>query len=89
MAETFKYKKVKVRKARQCFSCFRKFDIGAEMIYWAGKYEGDFCANYHCLTCDKIMDLDKESYEFPEGYVDEWLNKGQTPEQLLETLLNK
>ena len=29
------------------------------------------------------MDMDKESSEFPEGYVHEMLNKGETPEELI------
>lgn len=85
MSTTLKDKEVKIKKERQCFSCYRKFPIGTTMHYWAGIYEGDFSSVYLCLTCQKIMDADSEN-EFPEGFVYDCLDKGETPEQYLEKL---
>lgn len=82
MATTLTNKIVKIKKERKCFSCYRTFSIGEEMNFWTGIYEGSFNSCYSCLTCIKIMDMDTET-EFPEGYVHEMLNKGETPEEAL------
>lgn len=87
MAITLKYKQVKIRKTQNCYSCLRKFEPGIKMTYWVGIYEGDFGACYCCDTCSEIMKFNKDEYEYSEGYVDEMLNKGQTPEQLLNYLI--
>ena len=79
-------KDVKIRKDRKCFSCYRKFPKGTTMNYWVSIYEGDFCAVYCCLTCKEICNLVKEEDGYPEGYVGETLEKGQTPEQILATI---
>ena len=55
------------------------------MNYWSGLYEGDFSSVYSCMTCVEIMNMDSET-DFPEGYVAEMLNKGETAEQLLERI---
>lgn len=52
------------------------------MNYWTGIYEGDFNACYSCMTCVEVMNMDTET-EFPEGYVHEMLNKGETPEEMI------
>lgn len=84
---TLKNKDVKIRKARQCFSCLRKFEIGTVMNYWAGKADGDFYTNYSCLTCKEIMQLDPYPDEgFPEGFVKEMLPKDFSPELYLSEL---
>lgn len=81
-----KDKEVVIRKDRQCFSCLRKFPTGTKMKYWVSIYEGDFNTGYVCSTCIKIMNKDKENNEYPEGYVEEVLNKDETPEELLGRL---
>lgn len=82
---TLKDKDVKIKKERQCFSCYRKFPTGTIMHYWVGIYEGDFNSVYSCITCQKIMDVDSEN-EFTEGFVYDYLGKGETPEQYLEKI---
>lgn len=79
-------KNVVIRKQRQCFSCFRVFPTGTKMNYNSGVYEGDFSAVYSCMTCVEIMNMpqDPDENTFPEGYVAEMLEKGETPEQLIE-----
>jgi hypothetical protein len=79
MAQTLTSKTVTIRKERQYYSCYRNFPIGTKMNYWTGIYEGDFNVCYSCLTCVQVMNMDTET-EFPEGYVHERLNKGETPE---------
>ena len=56
------------------------------MRYWSGLHEGDFGAFYSCNTCEKIIDKLPSEDGIPEGYVNEMLNKDQSPEQFLETL---
>lgn len=89
MSTILQDKLVKTRKEHYCFSCLRRFPIGTDMWYWSGIYEGDFNSSYTCKTCKEIMSLDKENNVFEEGYVDNWLNKGQTPEELLLELKKK
>jgi hypothetical protein len=82
MATTLKSKTVLTRKRHQCFSCLRYFQPGTKMKYWVGIYEYDFCASYSCMTCVEIMNSTGEC-EFPEGFVREMLDEGQSPEDLL------
>lgn len=85
--ETIKDKEVKIRKERQCYSCLRKFPSGTIMRNWVGNYEGDFNSVYSCSTCDAIMRLcpsDGEGY--PERFVFEMLDRGQTVENKLHEL---
>ncbi len=88
MSETLKSKVVQIRKPRQCFSCLRIFPTKSKMNNWVGIYEGDFQSNYSCLACVEVMNMSSE-VEFCEGYVLELLNKGETPEQLIERLKTK
>lgn len=73
---------VKIRKQQQCYSCFRKFRPGTIMNYWVGVND-DFYAVYSCLTCVEIMNMSSE-VEFEDGFVSEMLNKGETPEDMIE-----
>jgi hypothetical protein len=87
MSITLTNKIVQIRKPHICFSCLRKFEIGSKMRYWSGICEGDFGSSYCCIICDTIIDLlDIEEDYYPEGYVDEMLNKDETPEQFLDNL---
>lgn len=83
MPTLLKSKDVRIRNKRQCFACLRKFEPGTTMNSWACVDAGRFNAGYTCLTCSEIMQNDKDSEEFPEGYTLEILNVGETPEQAL------
>jgi hypothetical protein len=88
MITILKDKHVKIRKEHMCFSCYRKFPIGTIMHY--GTYVDDkIYSLYTCSTCEQIMDLEKDETEFKYGYVNNELNKNETPEQLLEKLKSK
>lgn len=57
------------------------------MNYWSGVYEGDFNSGYSCLTCVDIMNAHGNDGEgFPEGYVINNLERGQTPEEYLNEM---
>lgn len=88
MSTTFKDKDVKIRKQQRCYSCCRKFPVGAILNYCAYEYQGDFGAVYTCKTCQEIMKLQEPDEEggYPEFFVSEQLCGGMTPEQLLERL---
>lgn len=73
----------KTRKPHKCLLCLRQIPAASSMMYWVGKYEGDFCYSYSCMTCDEITKYGHE-HEFCEGYVYEMLDKNETPEMLLE-----
>jgi hypothetical protein len=88
VATELQNKTVITKKAHQCFSCYRKFPAGTKMTYFAGIYEGNFSSIYWCDTCDSIFDLSPEN-EYESGFVDEMLEDGQTPEELLDILHNE
>ena len=58
------------------------------MNHWVGKIEGDFNSVYACMTCVEIMNMpqDPDSKYFPEGFVREMQQGGETPEMVLERL---
>ena len=85
MATILKDKIVKIRKEQRCYSCYRKFPKDTLLKSWTAVYEGQIGSGYTCPVCEKIMSLSNDS-EFEEGYVCDMLNKGQTPEQLLEEM---
>jgi hypothetical protein len=82
---TLKYKIVTIRKKHRCFLCGRIFEPGTRMIYFVCVDGGDFSSGYNCFTCEKIVSYSDE-HEFYRDDVIEMLDKGQTPEQLLEEL---
>lgn len=82
MATVLKELNVKTRKIHRCFSCLRIFPKGTLMTYQVGIFEGDFCTTYACSTCLEIMKL-SDDCEWEGGYVDEYLQENQTPEELL------
>lgn len=84
-ATTLTDKTIVTRIEHLCFSCHRRFPKGTTMRYWSGLYEGDFNSVYNCMTCQEIMNMDSEN-EYPDGYVNDSLNKGETPEQYLQRL---
>lgn len=92
MSDLYNSKNVKIRKQRQCFSCYRKYEIGTIMHYASGRFDGEFFKSYSCLTCKEIMNIHAKkdphcfSEGIDEGYVHECLDKGQTPEDYLKNL---
>jgi hypothetical protein len=60
---------------------------GTMMYSWACVYDGQMNSGYTCKTCDEVANISREDYDmgegFPEGYVGDGLNKGQTPEEYL------
>lgn len=87
MPTTLKYKKVITRVGHICFSCHRRFPSRSEMIIWSCIYEGDFNSGYTCMTCEEILKLSEDHGEgFPDGFVNEGLERGETPEIMLERL---
>lgn len=84
MAIQLKNKPVTTKKEHQCFACYRKFPAGTMMISWSSIYEGNFCNGYCCMTCEQIKGVwDHDGEGYPEGFVADGLNQGQTPEQYL------
>ena len=57
---TLKWKVVKIRKPRRCFSCQDSFDKGDKMIYAVGIWESDFHACYYCLCCNEYINKELE-----------------------------
>ena len=89
--ETIRYNIVKTRKPHRCLTCTRMTPKGAEMVYWVGKFEGDFQAHYTCKTCSELIELGDFSSDegYTQGCVAEYLDPGQTPEDLLLHLRKK
>ena len=89
MSTSLKYEIVTTKKTHECFACCRKFPEGSKMRYFVG-IVGEFSYGYSCLTCDEIMHMmDYDDDGFPYAFVADELEKGQTPEQLLEILKKK
>lgn len=87
-------KEVTVRKPHRCIMCRRKFPEGSRMHYQSNIYKGDFGSVYWCMTCEGLSkmastDFSDGEFSYPEGCVDESLEKGQTPEMLLMDLKEK
>jgi len=83
-------KYVTTRKEHKCFSCLRKFPVGTLMHFGTFVHD-DIYSLYTCNTCEKIHGLCYDDFYdgegIPQGYVNESLNKDQTPEQYLDELL--
>lgn len=81
---------VTTRKDYICDMCFRKTPKGNKMRAQVNKCDGIQQARI-CLTCDELMKnhgryiSDDQSW-FEGGCVDQCLENGETPEQLLERL---
>lgn len=72
-------------KSKKCFACLRKFPKKTMMYSWAGvSVEYGLCSGYSCTTCDDLMGMIHLEDGYPDGWVLEELEKGQTPEDLLE-----
>lgn len=84
--QTLKQKVVKIRIARICFGCYRKFEAGSEMNYCAAVDGGNFSSTYTCHTCNSVAIIDRENYDegYEEGFVKESLQNGEAPEQYLQ-----
>ena len=76
---------IKTRKERRCTSCLRMFQPGTQMEHWAGVGDGVFMHYYACPTCQEILKgLDDNI--FYTGEVADLLEKGETPEEMLEKM---
>lgn len=60
-------KKVNIRKARRCFGCLRKFDVGTEMTRVAFTDNGSVHSTYTCDVCEAVF-AEWERYDQEEGY---------------------
>lgn len=84
-------KDVITRKPHNCFACERPFPAKTKMNYQTNIYEGDIYSLYTCETCMDIMALsDANDYDdgFQQGFVQEQLRKGETPEWLLKRMIH-
>ncbi len=82
--QVFKSKNVITNKVHRCLTCLRTFPANTKMNYWVGKYEGDFNSHYLCMSCIEITNRIQDEDGYDEGYTLELLNKGESPEQLIE-----
>jgi uncharacterized protein (DUF2344 family) len=84
-------KTVKTNKPHMCFGCGRKFEKGTKMRRQVNTCDG-ICVVYSCKTCDELMTKHPKLFwddmleMFNEFCVNESLEKGQTPEELLASL---
>jgi ribosomal protein S27AE len=83
---------VTTRKKHNCSACGRVFDKGTKMRTQVNTYDG-IQTWRECPTCQEL--LSKHRSRFDDGYnvcwmncVDEALERGQTPEDLLSALDN-
>ncbi len=53
----------KTRKKHRCFGCRELIQEGSRAWYVAGKYEGDFFADYYCDDCKVFMDENPDYFE--------------------------
>lgn len=82
---------VVTRKPHRCDACQRKFDAGIKMSVQVNVFEGDINRWRTCETCTEIVSKHFKWLSDGDGYISEAcvadaLEKGQTPEQLLEEL---
>ena len=85
MSNYISSKDVVTRKEHQCFSCYRVFPKGTKMNRNTSSDMGTIFTVHSCMTCNTIIESERED-EYPDGYVDGMLRKGQTPEDLLQEL---
>ena len=85
MSQFISSKDVLIRKEQQCFSCYRKFPKGTKMNRNTSSDMGRIFTVHSCETCNTIIQTERED-EYPDGYVYNMLEKGQTPEDLLKQL---
>lgn len=82
------HKDVITRKKHRCNACLRTFPAGTKMNVQTVANEGTIYNWYACQTCEELMaisnDLDDGYGEYEQGCVDNALNVGQTPEEMLE-----
>jgi len=81
---------VKTRKPHICSACSRRFEAGSKMRRQVNNGDG-LVTWYECETCIQL--LTRHRKEFDDGYnvcwmncVDDSLERGQTPEDLLRSL---
>jgi hypothetical protein len=81
---------VKTRKPHICSACARRFETGSKMKRQVNNGDG-IVTWYECETCIQL--LTRHRKHFDDGYgvcwmncVDESLERGQTPEDLLRVM---
>lgn len=84
-------KTVITRKPHRCHACQRKVEAGVKMSFQVNVFEGDINRWRTCETCTEIVSNHFKWLSDGDGYISEAcvadaLEKGQTPEQLLEQL---
>ena len=85
---------VLIRKTQRCDACGRSFEKGTEMRVQVNTFDG-FNTWRECPTCRKLLSYHRNLFADPiddicyEGCVADYLEKGQTPEDLLKTLENE
>lgn len=56
----------KTRKDHRCVGCLETIPKGSPASYFAGIWEGDFCAGHLCIPCEEH--LTKYSRDFRDGW---------------------
>jgi DNA-directed RNA polymerase subunit RPC12/RpoP len=85
----FSDKRVKTRKLHRCAACERDFEKGSYMQRQINNFDNHIGAVYTCQTCKTLTDSFSDTFYddmdgvFPNGCVSEYLENGETPEQLL------
>ena len=84
---------VKTRKKHNCCACGRVFDKGTQMRTQVNTLDG-LQTWRECPTCQELLSTHREHFEDESdricysGCVSEYLERGQTPEELLSVLAN-
>jgi hypothetical protein len=53
----------KTRKDHRCWGCAEVIPAGSHAWYEAGKYDGDFYADYYCDNCKSFLDEHHDYFE--------------------------
>ena len=81
---------VTTRKKHNCSACGRVFDVGTKMRTQVNTSDG-IQVWRECPTCQELLSKHRSHFDDGEGVcwmncVDESLDRGQTPEELLASL---
>ncbi len=75
---------VTTRKNHRCLGCERIFATGVRMFSQCGADGGDIWTVYTCETCEELKDfIPPEDFVWEQGFVNNTLNRGETPESIL------
>ena len=90
MSTILKDKIVTTKTIHRCFSCLRTFPPKTKMNIQVGICDGDFGTTYTCLDCIEIMSFtksDEVDNSYPEGFVFEMGNQGESINDTITRLL--